>query len=103
MGTDSVTDAYSIDGQAADVEAPLKGRFPLQEPLTFKHRKGLQPWPLFGSMQATGLIKNIATARFQPSMVLFYCFGERVRGVAGRMGTETGPEVLDGLGQLGLI
>src|SRR5437016_4820603 len=88
MRTDRVAEASGIGFQTADIETLLEGRFSLENALALKHCKRLQFWPLFWSVQASDLIKNIATARFQPSMIFFHRLSETMRSMLERVASE---------------
>jgi hypothetical protein len=51
-------DALGIRRQAADIEAPLKGRLAVDAAFRFDHRKGFQIGPLLGFGQAIQLLLN---------------------------------------------
>ena len=103
MGAHRVRHPRRVRRQAADVQPLLVRRLVSGGALGFDHRKGFQSRPLLRFRQAVQLIEDVTAARFHAAMALLHAFKEAVRRLGRWMGEETGPEILDGLGQLRLI
>ena len=76
MGADGLTDCLGIGGQTADIQALFARSFVADGPFRFQYCKSAQPWPLLGFVEALQLIEDVAAARLQPAMILFYGLGE---------------------------